>query len=86
MANKDTRQTFEGNAVGGFCQRACEENGLIIRAMGGNNIAVCPPLIITEAQVDELVSKLGKALALDATLDYVTLNSCWCVKLNTAED
>lgn len=45
--------------------------------MGGNNIAVCPPLIITEAQVDELVSKLGKALALDATLDYVNLNSCW---------
>jgi adenosylmethionine-8-amino-7-oxononanoate aminotransferase len=37
--------------------------------MGGNSVALCPPLIITEAQVDELVAKLGKAL--DETLAYV---------------
>ena len=70
VANKETRQAFEGNAVGGFCQRVCEENGLIIRAMGGNSIALCPPLIITETQVDELIGKLS--VALDATLDHVT--------------
>ena len=38
--------------------------------MAGNAIAMCPPLVITEAQVDELVDKLGRAL--DATLDEVT--------------
>ena len=70
VANKQTGQAFDGNAVGGFCQKACENNGLIVRAMGGNSIALCPPLIITEAQIDELIDKLGAALA--ATLDHVT--------------
>jgi 4-aminobutyrate--pyruvate transaminase len=70
VANRATRQAFPDNAVGGFCQAACEKHGLIVRAMGGNSIALCPPLIITEAQVDELVQKLS--LALDETLAYVT--------------
>jgi len=69
VANRDTRQAFSDNSVGGFCQQACESHGLILRAMGGNSVALCPPLIITEAQVDELVTKLGKAL--DETLAYV---------------
>jgi 4-aminobutyrate--pyruvate transaminase len=69
VADRQTRQPFEGNAVGGFCQRRCEEYGLIVRALGGNSIALCPPLIITEAQVDELVEKLGRAL--EDTLSHV---------------
>ena len=69
VANKQTRQPFVGNTVAGFCQKACEDNGLILRALGGNGIGVCPPLIISEAQVDELVEKLGRAL--DLTLQYV---------------
>jgi adenosylmethionine-8-amino-7-oxononanoate aminotransferase len=73
VANKQTRQPFADNSVGAACQRACEQNGLILRALGGNGIALCPPLIITEAQVDELVEKLGRAL--DATLTYVTDNA-----------
>jgi len=69
VANRRTRQAFEGNAVGAFCQKACEDNGLIVRALGGNGIALCPPLIITRAQVDELISKLSSAL--DSTLGFV---------------
>ena len=69
VANKDTSQPFTDNSVGGFCQQACEANGLIVRAMGGNSMALCPPLIITEAQIDELVDMLGRAL--DATLEHV---------------
>ncbi|MEP5766616.1 MAG: aminotransferase [Halieaceae bacterium] len=69
VANKDSRQAFADNAVGGFCQKACEKHGLLVRAMGGNCVALCPPLIINEAQIDELVDKLG--LALDETLAYV---------------
>jgi 4-aminobutyrate--pyruvate transaminase len=70
VADKHTREAFPNNAVGGYCQRACEDNGLILRAMGGNSMALCPPLIITQTQVDELVEKLGRAL--DSTLSYVT--------------
>ena len=32
------------------------------------SVAICPPLIITEAQIDELISKLAKAL--DETLNW----------------
>ncbi len=69
VANRDTRQPFDGNAVGGFCQQRCQDNGLLVRAMSGNAIALCPPLILSREQVDELVDKLGRAL--DATLDHV---------------
>ena len=42
--------------------KACQDNGLIARNVAGNAIAVCPPLIITNEQVDELVDKLTMSL------------------------
>ena len=68
VANKETKQPFVGNAMGGYAQKQCEEQGLILRALGGNSVAICPPLIITREQVDELVDKL--TIALDRTLDH----------------
>jgi 4-aminobutyrate--pyruvate transaminase len=41
---------------------ACLDAGLVVRAIPGDVIAVCPPLIINEAQIDELVSKLTQGL------------------------
>lgn len=70
VADKASKKPFEGMKVGQFCAKAAEENGLIIRPLGGNRVAVCPPLIITEAHVDELADKL--AAALNITLDWVT--------------
>lgn len=58
VANKETGQAFEGGAVGAYCQQRCQEHGLIVRAVAGSSIALCPPLIITPQQVDELVEKL----------------------------
>ncbi len=40
----------------------CQENGLIVRNVAGNALAVCPPLIITREQVDELVDKLQRSI------------------------
>lgn len=37
---------------------ACQENGLIVRNVAGNALAMCPPLIITREQVNEMVEKL----------------------------
>ena len=68
VANRETRQAFADNSVGGYCQKQCEKNGLIVRAMGGNSIALCPPLILTVEQVDEICSKL--AVALEETLAW----------------
>ena len=68
VANRTTREAFSGNAMGGYCALRAQAHGLIVRAMGGNSIALCPPLVITRSQVDELVSKLGSAL--DDTLQH----------------
>lgn len=70
VADKASKKPFEGMKVGQFCAKAAEENGLIIRPLGGNRVAVCPPLIIDESHVDELAEKL--AAALNVTLDWVT--------------
>ncbi len=40
----------------------CQDNGLIVRNVAGCALAVCPPLIITLEQVDELVEKLERSL------------------------
>lgn len=41
---------------------ACLEEGLVVRALPGDTIAICPPLIIDEAGIDELVEKLARGL------------------------
>jgi len=70
VANKKTGQAFEGGAVGGFAQQACQNHGMITRAVAGSSLAFCPPLIITTEQVDEMIEKFSKGL--QDTLDYVT--------------
>jgi 4-aminobutyrate--pyruvate transaminase len=44
------------------CARIAEEEGLIVRAIG-DTIAFCPPLIISEEEVGELLTRFKKALA-----------------------
>ena len=70
VADKNTKRPFDGMKVGQFCAKAAETNGLIIRPLGGNRVALCPPLIIQKAHVDEIMDKLGRALG--STLDFVT--------------
>ncbi len=67
IGNKETGESFPA-AAAGYLQKACQDNGLIGRAVAGNSIAFCPPLIISKAQVDELIEKLGKSL--DETLKH----------------
>ena len=70
VADKASKKPFDGMKVGQFCARAAEDNGLVIRPLGGNRVAVCPPLIIETTHVDELIEKFSAALNL--TLDWVT--------------
>ncbi len=73
VANKETGQPFVGGAVGGFAQRAAQDNGLLIRAVAGSSLGFCPPLIISNQQIDEMMN--ATAIALDVTLDH-------CIKEN----
>jgi 4-aminobutyrate--pyruvate transaminase len=49
--------------------RLAEQEGLIVRALAGDVVSICPPLIITPAQIDELFDRLGRAL--DRALDWI---------------
>ena len=71
VPNKRARSAFEGGRVGIFAQNCALKHGSwSLRAVAGSSLAICPPLIITEAQADELVDKLvGRAL--DDTLAFV---------------
>jgi beta-alanine--pyruvate transaminase len=40
---------------------ACYEQGLMVRQTG-DTIALCPPLIVSEAQIDELITGVGDAI------------------------
>ena len=54
--------------VGGLCRDLAIENGLVMRAVGDTMI-ISPPLIASEAHIDELVEKVR--LCLDQTLQGI---------------
>ena len=68
VANKETGQAFSDGRVGAFAQRACQDAGLLLRVVSGSSVAFCPPLIIEEKQIDEMIEKFDQALT--ATLEY----------------
>lgn len=51
----------EGRTVGSIVTKAIE-HGLLVISAGSNVLRLVPPLVITEANVDEMVEKLEKAL------------------------
>jgi hypothetical protein len=38
------------------------ERGLVVRALPADSVAVCPPLVVTVAEVDEIFDRLEAAL------------------------
>ena len=62
-ANPARRQPFEpARGVGAYLVRRAQAHGLILRAMAGDIVAFSPPLVITEAEIDELLEKFDRAL------------------------
>ena len=62
VADKTTGTPFPAEkGAGAHCAGRCEAHGLLLRAMG-DTMALCPPLIVTSEQIDELISKLERAL------------------------
>jgi 4-aminobutyrate--pyruvate transaminase len=69
VADKKTKQAFEpAGAIGGRVSKIALENGLMVRNMA-DRVAVCPPLIITEAETADLFGRLRQAL--DKTLEEI---------------
>jgi len=67
VKNKATKQMFDPDlGVGMICRGHCFKNGLIMRAVGDRMI-IAPPLVMTRAQIDEMMALIRQCL--DATLD-----------------
>jgi 4-aminobutyrate--pyruvate transaminase len=63
VADKTAKAGFAREAkVGLACARFCEQEGLIVRPLLNDRIAVCPPLVITEAEVNELFDRFARGL------------------------
>jgi 4-aminobutyrate--pyruvate transaminase len=71
VADKKTKSSFDpAQKVGLYVTARAREQGLIIRFLGGDVGAFCPPLIIDETQIDEMMKRFAKAL--DATWAWVS--------------
>jgi 4-aminobutyrate--pyruvate transaminase len=70
VADKDTKASFDPEQKVGISLMArAREQGLIIRSL--NDVAVfCPPLIIDEGQIDEMMQRFSQAL--DETWSWVS--------------
>ena len=63
VKDKATRAPFDTpGTVGAAFQARAQAHGLIIRSLG-DTVALCPPLITTEAEVDEILRRFEKALS-----------------------
>jgi 4-aminobutyrate---pyruvate transaminase len=62
MADKETRRPFDAaHGLGARVLAEAEAAGLIIRPLG-DTLGLCPPLIITDEEVDEMFDRLTRAL------------------------
>ncbi|MGE0651786.1 MAG: aminotransferase [Alphaproteobacteria bacterium] len=63
VRDKKAHENFDRSLkVGAFVAGRALEHGLIVRALVNDTVAFCPPLIITEAQIDDMFDRFEKAL------------------------
>jgi 4-aminobutyrate--pyruvate transaminase len=71
VADKKTKRAFTAeNGVGAKAVQFAESQGLIVRAVLGDVVTLSPPIVINEAEIDDLFDRLNRAL--DLTLDWIT--------------
>ena len=69
VADKKTKAHFDaGRQVAQMATTLAEREGLIVRPLPTDRIALCPPLVIVEDEINELFDRLTRAL--DATADW----------------
>jgi 4-aminobutyrate---pyruvate transaminase len=71
VADKATKKSFDpAKQVAATVNNFALEEGLIVRPLLGDRIAFCPPLVIDEAEIDELFDRFERALK--KGLDWAT--------------
>jgi 4-aminobutyrate--pyruvate transaminase len=62
VEDKPTKKSFDpSKGIGGKLQAATRQRGLIVRC-NDTGMAISPPLVITEAEVDEMLNILSDSL------------------------
>jgi 4-aminobutyrate--pyruvate transaminase len=70
VADKAARTNFPAaKMVGMACANFAQEEGIFTRAMLNDRLAFCPPLIISEGEIDEMFDRFTRAL--DKTEEWV---------------
>ena len=63
VRDKATKQSFDPKAgIAAYLVRRAQHHGAILRNMPGDIVAFSPPLIISEAEIDEMMACFGRAL------------------------
>ncbi|MGI9522557.1 MAG: aminotransferase [Hyphomicrobiaceae bacterium] len=71
VKDKRTKESFPPSAgVGAQAAMFAQEEGLISRAIGGDTLALCPPLIIKDDEINEMFDRLERAI--DRAAQWVT--------------
>ncbi|WP_085024824.1 aspartate aminotransferase family protein [Ensifer aridi] len=75
VRNKETKEPFNpANGVAIHAGKRAQAHGVVTRAMG-DNYSLCPPLIITEAQINDMFDRSEKAL--DDTYTWARANNLY---------
>jgi 4-aminobutyrate--pyruvate transaminase len=63
VADKKSKRNFDPKrGVGLRAVNFAQEEGVISRALGGDTLSICPPLVIEEGDLDEMFDRLNRAL------------------------
>jgi 4-aminobutyrate--pyruvate transaminase len=63
VQNKNNKTYFDPKiGIGSRIVKNAQKNGLIVRALQGDIVALCPPLIINSKEVDILFNKFNKSI------------------------
>jgi 4-aminobutyrate--pyruvate transaminase len=69
VADKPSKRSFDPKlGVAARCVAAAQAEGLIVRSLAGDTVSLCPPLIISAAELDMVFERLSRAL--DHTLTW----------------
>jgi 4-aminobutyrate---pyruvate transaminase len=63
VRDKKSKKAFDASAaMAALAAGKAQERGLIVRPIGGDSVALCPPLIITAEEIDDMFDRLETGL------------------------